>query len=63
MLKSAIIDRNYAEGIEHYWVGEKKSEISKRLTGSPIPLVALIDTNCKVVYKGHPLDHDLEKDI
>lgn len=62
-LKSAIVERDYVEGIEHYWAGDGKCTINKTLGGGGIPHIALVDTKGKIVYKGHPMGTDLEKDI
>lgn len=62
-LKSAIVERDYVEWIEHYWAGDGKCTINKTLGGGGIPHIALVDTKGKIVYKGHPMGTDLEKDI
>jgi hypothetical protein len=49
--------------VEHYHIRNGTCTADKDHGISGVPHVMLVDTEGKIVYKGHPSSRDLEKDI
>jgi len=62
-LQKLIVDRGYANHVEHYHAANGKCKINAQLGAGGIPHVALLNPDGVIVYKGHPSSIDLEKAI
>jgi len=59
-LKARVNDKGW-NSVEHYWKGGSTADKDWKVAG--IPNVGLVDQNGKVVYRGHPMQVDLEDAI
>ena len=61
-IQSHVTNKGWTN-VEHYHIRNGKCTADKEFGVTGVPTVVLVDTNGKIVFIGHPMERDLEKDI